>query len=45
MSHCSQESIDDVAQTADAKFEHDAEMAAEGDIQLRIPDVPKHDCW
>lgn len=40
-----QESVDDVSASADEKFKHDAEMAAPGDLKLRVPHVPEHDRW
>lgn len=36
--------VHDVSQTADEKLQHDAEMAAPGDIELWVPDVPQHHC-
>ncbi|GBP76237.1 hypothetical protein EVAR_61907_1 [Eumeta japonica] len=35
--------LDDVAAPADAQLQHDTEVAAPGDLQLRIPNVPQHD--
>lgn len=37
-----QAGFDDVSEAADAELEHDAQMAASGDFQLRVLDVPQH---
>lgn len=34
--------VHDVSQTADEKLQHDAKMAAPGDIKLRVSNVPQH---
>lgn len=39
-----QESVDDVAPSVDEELQHDAEVAASGDIELRVSHVPEHDC-
>lgn len=34
--------LHDVRQADDAQLQHDAEVAAPGDFQLRVPHVPEH---
>ena len=38
-----QESVDDGSQAAVPCLQHGAEVAATGDLQLRVPHVPQHD--